>query len=181
MENYVKGRVRVYVRNIKRKLKNGKQKTYQAEQHQVLVEKTDILTDGQEVAVVPLQTFLNLQDKAKTTQGQEKDLKYFQEISETLKKQNTELLKETEDIRTTYKQEIKELKDNHSTQLQNIVSEKNKVENERDHAKERLKKSNKDFQELEEIVREYRESNIITLWFNRHIKRLPPLPAKEQE
>lgn len=181
METYVKGRVRVYVRNIKRKLKNGKQKTYQAEQHQVLIDKTDILTDGQEVAVIPLDIFLNLQEKANTTQGQKEDLEYLQEFSETVKKQNTELLKEVEDLRTTYKQEIKELKDTHSDILQNIVSEKNKLETERDHAKERLKKANKDFQELEETVREYRESNILTLWFNRHIKRLPPLPAKEQK
>lgn len=181
METYVKGRVRVYVRNIKRKLKNGKQKTYQAEQHQVLVEKTEILTDGQEVAVIPLDIFLNLQEKANTTQGQKEDLEYLQEFSETVKKQNTELLKEVEDLRTTYKQEIKELKDTHSDILQNIVSEKNKLETERDHAKERLKKANKDFQELEETVREYRESGILTLWFNRHIKRLPPLPAKEQK
>lgn len=181
METYVKGRVRVYVRNIKRKLKNGKQKTYQAEQHQVLIDKTEILKDGQEVAVIPLDVFLNLQEKANTTQGQKEDLEYLQEFSETVKKQNTELLKEVEDLRTTYKQEIKELKDTHSDILQNIVSEKNKLETERDHAKERLKKANKDFQELEETVREYRESGILTLWFNRHIKRLPPLPAKEQK
>lgn len=181
METYVKGRVRVYVRNIKRKLKNGKQKTYQAEQHQVLVEKTEILTDGQEVAVIPLDVFLHLQEKANTTQGQKEDLEYLQEFSETVKKQNTQLLKEVEDLRTTYKQEINELKDTHTEILQNIVSEKDKLENERDHAKERLKKANKDFQELEETVREYRESNILTLWFNRHIKRLPPLPAKEQK
>lgn len=181
METYVKGRVRVYIRNIKRKLKNGKQKTYQAEQHQVLIDKTDILTDGQEVAVIPLGVFLNLQEKANTTQGQEKDLNYFQKMSETLKKQNTELLKETEDIRNTYKQEVKELKDTHTIQLQNIVSEKTKLETDLKHTKATLNKANKDFQELEETVREYRESNILTLWFNRHIKRLPPLPAKEQK
>jgi hypothetical protein len=74
--------------------------------------------------------------------------------------------------------ELEDLKSTHSTQLGNLTHDKEVVEIELKHTKERLLKEQKDTQELEAILKEYMEANILTVWFNRRFKRLPELPLK---
>lgn len=87
MVEYVKGKIRVYQRNIKRKLKDGKTKTYQTHQQQVTLDKNDILVDGETVAVVPLETFKTYIESTSTNKDQLKELlqvqKKYKDITET--------------------------------------------------------------------------------------------------
>ena len=84
-------------------------------------------------------------------------------------------------VQNQYTQELEDLKSTHSTQLGNLTHDKEVVEIELKHTKERLLKEQKDTQELEAILKEYMEANILTVWFNRRFKRLPELPLKPTE
>jgi chromosome segregation ATPase len=60
MIDYIKGTVKIYQRNIKRKLKDGTTKTYKTLQHQVVIKDNDLFTDGQVIALVSLEELQNL-------------------------------------------------------------------------------------------------------------------------
>lgn len=80
-------------------------------------------------------------------------------------------------LKDKHTKELTELQETHSTQLGNLTHDKEVVETELKHTKERLLKEQKDTQELEAIIGEYREANIFTVWINRRFKRLPELPS----
>lgn len=87
MVEFVKGKIRVYQRNIKRKLKNGNTKTYQTHQQQVTLDKNDILVDGEIVAVVPLETFKSYLETTSTNKDHLQELvevqKHYKDLTET--------------------------------------------------------------------------------------------------
>lgn len=60
MIDYIKGSVKIYQRKIKRKLKDGTNKTYKTIQHQVILKDNNLFEDGQEVAIVTYNDLLNL-------------------------------------------------------------------------------------------------------------------------
>lgn len=101
MTEFVKGKIREYKRNIKRKLKSGKSKTYTTTQQQVTLEKNTLLVDGQEVAVIPLQTFTNLQETSNTNKDKLKEVESLQEQYNKLTETNTELTNDIKRLRNS--------------------------------------------------------------------------------
>lgn len=91
MTDFVRGRVREYKRNVKRKLKSGKSKTYTTTQQQVTLEKNTLLVDNQEVAILPLQTFNMLLETSNTNKDKLNELEFLQEQYNKLTETNTEL------------------------------------------------------------------------------------------
>jgi predicted nuclease with TOPRIM domain len=86
MEDFSKGKVRIYQRNIKRKLKDGTSKTYKTESFQVIMGKSDLFTDNQDVIILleSYQSFnqelLNdLQESNRTLQERNKTLQEQQD------------------------------------------------------------------------------------------------------
>lgn len=139
---------------------------------------------------IPLKKTDNFHCKDKVVVGLEDDLKKLFSIDDlnTLgeeignlsdsKGRILELEGELKTLQGKYTQELEDLKSTHSTQLGNLTHDKEVVEIELKHTKERLLKEQKDTQELEAILKEYMEANILTVWFNRRFKRLPELPLK---
>lgn len=101
MTDFVTGKIREYKRNIKRKLKSGKSKTYTTTQQQVTLEKNTLLVDGQDVAVIPLQTFTNLLETTKTNKDKLKELESLQEQYNNLTETNTELTNDIKRLRNS--------------------------------------------------------------------------------
>lgn len=101
MIDFVNGKVREYKRNIKRKLKDGKNKTYTTTQQQVTLEKNNLLVDSQEVAVVPLNTFNMLLETSNNTKDQLKDFESLQEQYNKLTETNTELVNDIKRLRNS--------------------------------------------------------------------------------
>lgn len=89
-----------------------------------------------------------------------------------------ELQVEIDELKTTHEVKVKELQDTHSTQLGNLTQDKIKVETDLKHMKERLQKEHRDLQELEGILNQYSKANILSIWINRRVKRLPLITRK---
>lgn len=152
MTDYVKGKVREYQRNIKRKLKNGKNKTYTTTQQQVTLEKNTLLVDGQEVAVVSLQTFNMVLETSTTIKGKLKELESLQEQYNKLTETNTEL---TNDIK--------------------------RLRNSKDHTQERLTKSLEETNELHKVISDLSNRGFIDYVTGRLPQSYKQLQAPEQE
>jgi chromosome segregation ATPase len=101
MVEYVKGKIRVYQRNIKRKLKDGKTKTYQTHQQQVTLDKNDILVDGETVAVVPLETFKTYIESTSTNKNQLQELTQVQKKYKDITETNQELTNDIKRLRNS--------------------------------------------------------------------------------
>lgn len=123
IQDYVKGKVRIYQRNIKRKLKDGRDKTYTTEQYQVTLEKNNLLEDGQEVAVLPLVMLLDIYKKVDNAEPN---------------------LKALEDLTERY--------GNLQEQHQNLNNETNKLRNKHDHLQERLRTALEEINQQQKVI-----------------------------
>lgn len=123
MMNYMLGRVKIYQRNIKRKLKDGTNKTYKTVQSQVILEKNDIFQDNQKVNVV---------DK--------KELEDFIKLFESYKKDH----ESHEDLLNLYK--------TLQIQKDNLENEINKLRNKHDHLQERLRAALEEINQHQKVI-----------------------------
>lgn len=98
MADFVNGKVRIYKRNINRKLKDGKNKSYTSIQHQVIMDKNDLLVDGQEVAVLPVHSYHVMVESLK---NESKEHKEVDERYIKLQQQYEDLVKELQRARNT--------------------------------------------------------------------------------
>ena len=123
IEDYVKGKVRIYQRNIKRKLKDGSSKTYTSEQQQVTLEKNNLLEDGQTVGVLPLVMLLDIYKKLDNAEPN---------------------LKALEDLTERY--------GNLQEQHQNLNNESNQLRNKHDHLQERLRTALEEINQQQKVI-----------------------------
>lgn len=123
MIDYIKGTVKIYQRNIKRKLKDGTTKTYKTIQSQVVIKDNDLFTDGQVIGLVNLE---DLQNLLKDYNDNKKDL-------ETLNNSMNIYRKSTE----------KEEK---------LSNELDRLRNKHDHLQERLRKALEEINQQQKVI-----------------------------
>lgn len=123
MIDYIKGTVKIYQRNIKRKLKDGTTKTYKTIQSQVVIKDNDLFTDGQVIGLVNLE---DLQNLLKDYNDNKKDL-------ETLNNSMNIYRKSTE----------KEEK---------LSNELERLRNKHDHLQERLRKALEEINQQQKVI-----------------------------
>lgn len=123
IQDYVKGKVRIYQRNIKRKLKDGTHKTYTTEQHQVTLEKNNLLEDGQEIAVLPLDLLIGIYEKLDNAEHDTLAL-------------------------VDYTERYRNLQEQH----QNLKNEVNKLRNKHDHLQERLRTALEEINQQQKVI-----------------------------
>ena len=95
MIDYIKGSVKIYQRNIKRKLKDGTSTTYKTIQHQVILKDNDLFEDGQEVAIVTYDKLISLleeyNDNKKDLEALNNSLNIYRKSTENEEKLSNEL------------------------------------------------------------------------------------------
>ncbi len=123
IQDYVKGKIRIYQRNIKRKLKDGSSKTYKSEQYQVILEKNNMFEDGQEVAVMPLDLLIGIYEKVDNAERDNLALSDYTERYGNLQEQH-----------------------------QNLINEVNQLRNKHDHLQERLRTALEEINQHEKVI-----------------------------
>ena len=101
MGKFVKGKARIY-QNIKRKLKDGTNKTYTTEQHTLTMDKTDLFADGEEVIIIPVEEYNMLHNDFKLSKNSLDDFNHVQELYLNSQKTNEDLLKEISRLRNKH-------------------------------------------------------------------------------
>ena len=138
IQDYVKGKVRIYQRNIKRKLKDGRDKTYTSEQFQVTLEKNNLLEDGQNVGVLPLVMLLDIYQKVDNAEPN---------------------LKALEDLTERY--------GNLQEHYQTLDNETNKLRNKHDHLQERLRTALEEINQHEKVISDLSNRSFLDYAFGR--------------
>lgn len=123
MIDYIKGTVKIYQRNIKRKLKDGTSKTYKTIQSQVVIKDNDLFTDGQVIGLVNLEDLNNL-------------LKDYSDNKKDLEALNNSM--------NIYR---------NSTEIQQKLSnELDRLRNKHDHLQERLRKALEEINQQQKVI-----------------------------
>jgi len=123
MMDHILGRVKIYQRNIKRKLKNGTEKTYKTVQSQVILEKNDLFQDNQKVYAVP-------------TEDLESHLKLFYEYKKSHESYN----------------DLLELYRTLQIQHESLENEISKLRNKHDHLQERLRAALEEINQQQKVI-----------------------------
>lgn len=123
MIDYIKGTVKIYQRNIKRKLKDGTTKTYKTIQSQVVIKDNDLFTDGQVIGLVNLE---DLQNLLKDYNDNKKDLETLNNSLDIYRK-------------STEKEE-------------KLSNELDRLRNKHDHLQERLRKALEEINQQQKVI-----------------------------
>lgn len=121
--DYLNGLIKVYQRNIKRKLKDGTEKTYKTFQHQVLLKENDLFQDNQEVAVIGTSDLIELISFYKSSKNEMEDLKKSLELYR----------KDTE-------------------KLEKAINDLDRLRNKHDHLQERLRKALEEINQQQKVI-----------------------------
>jgi len=102
MDHVVEGKVRVYQKSIKRKLKDGTNKTYETIQQQVTIKGSNDFKDGDNVVILRLKDYNKLYENSKNSESTIKEFNDLQERYKTLQKSNEDLLNEMNRLRNKH-------------------------------------------------------------------------------
>ena len=138
IQDYVKGKIRIYQRNIKRKLKDGSSKTYTSEQHQVTLDKNNMFEDGQSVGVMPLDLLIGIYEKLDNA---EKDIMALAD----------------------YTERYGNLQEQHQT----LSNEVNQLRNKHDHLQERLRTALEEINQHEKVISDLSNRSFLDYAFGR--------------
>jgi len=128
MEDFSKGKVRIYQRNIKRKLKDGTSKTYKTESFQVIMGKSDLFTDNQDVIILPVDEYNKL-------------LESYQSF-------NQELLNDLQESNRTLQERNKTLQEQQDSKINQL----DRLRNRFDHINERFIKSQDELSIYKQVI-----------------------------
>lgn len=145
------GIIRKYQKNIKRKLKDGTQKTYNTEQTTVNIEKDNKFIDGESVKILDPRDFLGLDIAYNNNEKLQKEFNNVSELYSKCTKTRDEL-----------SDEIKRLRNKH------------------DHTQENLRKSLEQINTLQNEINQYANRGFLDYLLGRKIKQ-PELSEAKKE
>lgn len=102
IKTVVNGKIRIYQKKIKRKLKNGTLKTYNTVQQIVSLEKNDSFYDGQKVMVLAEYGYIDILKEAESSANLKKELKNIEERYTKLQKTHQDTLNELDRLRNKH-------------------------------------------------------------------------------
>jgi chromosome segregation ATPase len=152
MEKFVKGKVRIYQKNIKKKLKEGTNKTYETIQQQITIKGSHKFKDGDNVVILKREDYNKLYKKSKTSETVIKELNDVQERYGNLQRTNEDL-----------------------------VNEINRLRNKHDHLKERLRASLEEINTHQKVINDLSNRGFLDYVLGRQPKSVKMLgPVKNE-
>ena len=151
IQDYVKGKIRIYQRNIKRKLKNGSSKTYTTEQYQVTLDKNNMFEDGQSVGVMPLDLLIGIYEKLDNAERDTMALADYTERYGNLQEQH-----------------------------QTLINEVNQLRNKHDHLQERLRTALEEINQHEKVISDLSNRSFLDYAFGRLPESYKQLQAPKE-
>ena len=157
MEDFSKGKVRIYQRNIKRKLKDGTSKTYKTESFQVIMEKSDLFTDNQDVIILPVDEYNKL-------------LESYQSF-------NQELLNDLQESNRTLQERNKTLQEQQDSKINQL----DRLRNRFDHINERFIKSQDELSIYKQVINDLTNRSLFDYIRGRLPESYKQLQSPEHE
>jgi chromosome segregation ATPase len=152
MDRVVEGKVRVYQKSIKRKLKDGTNKTYETIQQQVTIKVSNDFKDGDNVAILELEDYNKLYENSKASESAIKELNDVEQRYNMLQKTN-----------------------------ENLVNEIDKLRNKHDHLQERLRTSLEGINQHQKVINDLSNRGFVDYILGRQPESVKMLgPVKDE-
>jgi chromosome segregation ATPase len=146
MDHVVEGKVRLYQKSVKRKLKDGTNKTYETIQQQVTIKGPNDFKDNDNVAILELEGYNKLYENSKTSES---------------------IIKQLNDVEQRYNISQKTNED--------LVNEIDKLRNKHDHLQERLRKALEEINQHQKVINDLSNRGFTDYIFGRQPESLKML------